>query len=62
MDLTDGSLFPRPGIGRFSFAPLLLLLVAVVPVGVVVTVVVEMVYHPAVAAGNVTCPSPMTQP
>ena len=36
-------------------------LVAVVPVGVVVTVVVVMVYHPA-AAGNATCPSPMTQP
>ena len=37
-------------------------LVAVIPVGVVVTVVAVMVYHPAVAAGNVTCPSPMTQP
>ena len=29
MNLTDGSLFPRPGIGRFSFTPLLLLLVEV---------------------------------
>ena len=27
MNLTDGSLFPCPGIGRFSFAPLLLILV-----------------------------------
>ena len=37
-------------------------LFAVVPVGVEVTVVVVMVYHPAVASGNATYPSPMTQP
>ena len=37
-------------------------LVVVVPVGVVVIVVVVMVYHPAVATGNATCPSLMTHP
>ena len=37
-------------------------LVAVVPMGMVAIVVVVMVYHPAVATGNATCPSPMKQP